>query len=150
MWSDPSVVEYITGVPSTRAQTWARLLAAIGHWDTMGYGPFVVEEAASATFVGEIWLFEHKRDIDPPIDGVPEAGWSVTPSMQGRGYATEALHAALRWADAALDAPARSAVINEANLISIRVAEKASFREYRRTTLNQKPVLLLERLRTAN
>src|SRR5580700_4213983 len=105
MWSDPSVVEYITSVPSTRAQTWSRLLAAIGHWETIGYGPFVVEEAASAAFVGEMWLFEHHREITPPIDGVPEAGGSVTPSMQGRGYATEALRAALRWADATLAAP---------------------------------------------
>jgi RimJ/RimL family protein N-acetyltransferase len=148
MWSDPSVAQYISGVASTRQQSWARVLAAIGHWETMAYGPFVVEETATHAFVGEMWLFEHKREITPSIDGVPEAGWSVTPSMQGRGYATEALRGLLCWADAALDAPRTVAVISEANLVSVRVAEKASYREYQRTTLNQKPVILFERPRS--
>jgi RimJ/RimL family protein N-acetyltransferase len=147
MWSDERVVQYISGVPSSRAQSWARLLAMIGHWETMAYGPFIIEEASTAAFVGDMWLFEHKREITPSIDGVPEAGWAVTPAMQGRGYATEALLGALRWADATLNAPRTVAVINEANLISVRVAEKASFREYGRTTLSQKPVILFERLR---
>jgi RimJ/RimL family protein N-acetyltransferase len=145
MWSDPSVVQYISGVPSTRPQTWARLLAAIGHWEALAYGPFVVEEAVTNAFVGELWLFEHKREIVPSIDGVPEAGWTVTPSMQGRGYATEALRGMLRWADATLNAPRTVAVISEGNLVSVRVAEKAAFREYQRTTLNAKPVILFER-----
>jgi RimJ/RimL family protein N-acetyltransferase len=149
MWSDPSVVQYISGVPSTRQQSWARLLATIGHWETMAYGPFVVEETATRAFVGEMWLFEHKREIVPPIDGVPEAGWSVLPSMQGRGYATEALRGMLRWADATLDAPRTVAVISEANLVSVRVAEKAAFREYQRTTLSAKPVILFERSRSS-
>lgn len=96
MWSDPSVAQYVSGVSSTRQQSWSRLLATIGHWEMMAYGPFVVEETATSAFVGEVWLFEHKREISPSIDGIPEAGWAVTPSMQGRGYATEALRGVLR------------------------------------------------------
>lgn len=147
MWSDPSVAQYINGVASTRPQSWVRLMASIGHWEAMAYGPLVVEESASGAFVGEMWLFEHHREITPSIDGVPEAGWAVTPAMQGRGYATEALRGLLRWADATLSAPRTVALISEGNAISVRVAEKAAFREYQRTTLNHKPVILFERLR---
>jgi RimJ/RimL family protein N-acetyltransferase len=32
MWADAQVVEHITGTPSTREQTWARLLRYAGHW----------------------------------------------------------------------------------------------------------------------
>jgi len=147
MWSNPMVAQYINGVASTRPQSWVRLMASIGHWESMAYGPFVAEERDGCAFVGEMWLFEHHREITPSIDGIPEAGWAVTPAMQGRGYATEALRGLLQWADATLDAPRTVALISEGNLVSVRVAEKAAFREYRRTTLNHKPVILFERLR---
>jgi RimJ/RimL family protein N-acetyltransferase len=78
---------------------------------------------------------------------VPEAGWVLSPAMQGRGYATEALLGVLDWADATLDAPRIVAIVNEANAGSLHVAAKAGFREWRRTTFLEKPVILFERLR---
>jgi len=32
MWSDEAVVRFIGGVPSTREQTWARMLRVAGMW----------------------------------------------------------------------------------------------------------------------
>jgi len=148
MWSDPRVTEFIGGLPSTRQQTWMRLLGGIGHWTALPYGPLVVEEAATGTFVGEVGLFHFKRDIAPSIDEFPEAGWVCSPAMQGRGYATEAMQGVLQWADATLEAPRIVAIISEANVASIRVAEKIGFRECARTTFNGLPVLLFERVRT--
>jgi RimJ/RimL family protein N-acetyltransferase len=147
MWSDPRVVEYISGVPSTRTQSWARILTGIGHWSVCPYGPFVVEEKSGGAFVGEVGLFDFKRDITPSFDGVPEAGWVLAPAMQGRGYATEAVRAVLDWADAALDAPRIVAIVSEANAGSLHVAAKSGFREWQRTTFLEKPVILFERTR---
>ena len=71
MWADPRVVEYISGVPSTRTQSWTRVLTGIGHWTVLPYGPLVVEEKTGGAFVGEVGLFDFKRDIVPSFDGKP-------------------------------------------------------------------------------
>ena len=71
----------------------------------MPFGPLIVEEATTGAFMGEVGLYHFKRDITPPIDDVPEAGWAVLPAMQGRGYATEAMRGLLQWADVRLAAP---------------------------------------------
>jgi RimJ/RimL family protein N-acetyltransferase len=148
MWSDPRVTEHISGVPSTRSQTWSRLLAVIGHWTAFPYGSFVVEEAATGAFAGEIGLSHFKRDITPSIDAFPEAGWAFSPAMHGRGYATEALRGVLAWADATIRAPRIVALSGEANVASLRVAEKAGFREYDRITFNGIPARLVERTKS--
>jgi RimJ/RimL family protein N-acetyltransferase len=147
MWSDPRVVEHISGVPSTRQQSWTRILTGIGHWSVCPFGPLVVEEKLGGTFVGEVGLFNFKRDIVPSIDDVPEAGWVLAPAMQGRGYATEAVRAVLDWADTALEAPRIVAIVSEANATSLHVAAKAGFRQWQRTTYMEKPVILFERAR---
>jgi len=63
------------------------------------------------------------------------------------GYATEAARAALAWGDANVDAPRTVCIIDPANLPSIRVAEKAGFREIARTTYKNDPTVLFERTR---
>ena len=147
MWSDPRVTEHIGGTPSTRGQAWSRLLAVFGHWAIYPFGSFVVEEVSSGAFVGEVGLSHFKRDITPPIDAFPEAGWALSPGMHGRGYATEALRALLSWADATIDAPRIVALITETNMASLRVAAKTGFREFTRTAFNGKQVIMFERLR---
>ena len=145
---DPRVTEHIGGTPSTRGQSWSRLLAVIGHWTAYPFGSFVVEETSTGAFVGEVGLSHYKRDITPPVDAFPEAGWVLAPAMHGRGYATEALRALLAWADGTIDAPRIVALITETSTVaSLRVAAKSGFREYARTTFNGKPVIMFERLR---
>jgi RimJ/RimL family protein N-acetyltransferase len=149
MWSDPRVYEHISRAPSARQQSWSRVLTAIGHWAVLPFGPLVVEEKATGAFAGEVGLFNFKREISPSIDAYPEAGWVLAPPMHGRGYATEAVAALLRWADATLDAPRIVAIIAEGNAASLRVARKAGFAEWERTTFSDSNVILLERLRDA-
>ncbi len=129
MWADPSVVAHITGVPSTPEQTWARLLRYIGHWQALGYGYWVIESKAEGVFVGEAGLADYQRDTTPSVRGKPEAGWALQPSAQGKGLATEAVAAVLRWADdnLAKEFSAASAIFDPANQASMRVAEKVGF-----------------------
>jgi RimJ/RimL family protein N-acetyltransferase len=91
----------------------------------MGYGYWAAVEKNSGIFVGELGFAEFKRAVDPPI-AHPELGWVLSPSFQGRGLATEAVRAALAWADAQ-GWPKTACLINPDNLASIRVAEKCGF-----------------------
>ena len=45
LWADPQVVRFICQ-PSTRQESWSRLLRYAGHWGFFGYGYFAVEERA--------------------------------------------------------------------------------------------------------
>jgi RimJ/RimL family protein N-acetyltransferase len=88
---------------------------------------------------------DFKRGMTPSIDGLPEMGWIFAPEAQGRGYASEAVAAGLRWADAALAAPEIVAIIDPGNAPSIRVAEKAGFAEREEAVYKEQPILLFRR-----
>jgi RimJ/RimL family protein N-acetyltransferase len=114
LWSDATVTRYIGGRPFTREETWARLLRYIGHWEALGFGFWAVEEKATGEFAGELGFADFKREMDPPITS-PEAGWAFLPRVHGRGYATEALGAALAWSDRHFHAPQTVCLIHPEN-----------------------------------
>ena len=69
----------------------------------------------------------------------------VSPDFHGKGYASEAVAAALGWLDAA--GKGRSVcIIDPENTPSLRIAAKNGFREYQRTTFMSSEVILLERV----
>jgi RimJ/RimL family protein N-acetyltransferase len=147
MWSDPGVTRYTIGSPSTEQRTWVRLLAYVGHWDLLGFGYWVVEEKASHRYIGELGFADFKRRLEPSIDGVPELGWALLPPAHGKGYATEALKAALRWGDAHFGNVQTVCLISPDNAASLRVAEKLGYRELLRTTQHDEPQIVLARTR---
>lgn len=147
MWADEDVVRHISGHPSTRFESWARLLRFPGLWALLGYGYWSVVETASNRLVGQAGLADFKRDMSPNIEGVPEAGYVFSPAVHGKGYATEAMTAVMHWADQALDAPRHCAIIAPDNAASIRVAEKLGFGEREEVVFNGQPTLLLWRPR---
>lgn len=127
MWANERVVRYISGKPSTRAQTWSRLLQYIGHWQALGFGYWVVEDRETENYLGEVGLADFKREIEPPMEGIPEIGWVLVPDAHGRGIATEAVGAALTWADANLSDALTVCLFDPQNAASIRVAEKNGY-----------------------
>ena len=134
LWGDPAVTRFIGGKPSTREEVWARLLRYAGHWALLGFGYWVVEDKADGCFAGEIGFADFKRDIEPSLDGLPEMGWVLSPRVHGRGYATEAVAAALAWGDARFGGAPTACIIDPENLASVRVAHKNAFQEWARTT----------------
>ena len=144
LWSDPQVTRYISGRAFTGEETWARLLRYIGHWEALGYGFWLVEEKSTGEFAGELGFADFHREIDPPITD-PEAGWAFLPRFHGRGYATEALRAALAWGDTHLSGPRTVCLIHPENTASFRVAEGCGFRECHRTVYKDHPAVLLAR-----
>jgi len=145
MWADDTVVWYVGRQPSSRHDSWMRTIRMPGLWALLGYGYWSVEERETGRFVGHAGLADFKRDLEPDIEGVPEAGYAFTPESHGRGYATEAMQAVMQWADANLDAPRTCALINAENTASLRVADKLGFGEAQTALLNGAPVQLLWR-----
>ncbi|HEY7982007.1 MAG TPA: GNAT family N-acetyltransferase [Candidatus Eremiobacteraceae bacterium] len=136
MWSDPIVTRFIGGTPSTAQRTWMRLLGYAGHWSLMGFGYWAIEEKATGRFVGEVGFADFKRDIASSMQNVPELGWALAPRFHGKGFATEAVRAALAWGDVHLKSARSVCMISCENIQSNRVAEKCGYREFERTQFN--------------
>jgi RimJ/RimL family protein N-acetyltransferase len=143
-WADPEVVRYI-GRPSTEEESWARLLRNVGLWPMLGYGYWAATEKGTGRYVGDVGFADFKREIEPSLKGVPEIGWVLARWSHGRGYATEAAQAALRWLESALGSQRTVCIIDEQNRASARVAEKCGYRELARTQYKGSSVVMLER-----
>ena len=145
MWADPAVTRFIGGKPRTREESWMRFLRHAGLWSLLGYGFWAIEEKATGRFVGEAGFHDLKRDIEPSIEGVPEAGWALAPEAHGRGLASEVVQRALAWGDVTFS-PARTVcIIDPENTASLNVAAKCGYREILRTTYHDNATILLER-----
>ena len=76
---------------------------------------------------------------------VPEIGWALAAPFRGRGYATEAVRAAVAWGDVRFARGRTVCLIDPENLASIRVAQKCGYDVFAHALYNQKPTLFLAR-----
>lgn len=117
MAADPEIARFATfdGQPQSRDEAWRTIAIMAGQWILRGYSMFAIEDKQSGEFVGRAGLWA------PDGWHGYELGWAVARAFQGRGYATEAVRAAIAWGfdrfpiDAldsliALDNPASEAV----------------------------------------
>ena len=144
MWSDPEVVRHITGKPSTREESWGRLLRYPGMWALIGYSFWAIEEKASGQVIGEGGFADFRREIAPPIEA-PEQGWALIPAAQGKGYAFEALNTMIAWGEAHFGRRDFACIIAPENAPSIRLAEKLGYRESARGAYKESPTVFFRR-----
>jgi RimJ/RimL family protein N-acetyltransferase len=148
MWADPIVTRHF-GHSLTEEESWTRFLRYVGHWALLGFGYWVVEEKATGDFIGEMGFADYKRDIQSSVPLAPEIGWVFSSASHGKGYATEAVRAALSWADKQSSVPFHSSrttcIIHPDNVPSIRVAEKCGYREFERTSYKGHSAILFVR-----
>ncbi|CAN7180494.1 GNAT family N-acetyltransferase [Phyllobacterium sp. LjRoot231] len=145
MWTHPTVYKHISGQPSTREQSWARLLRYAGMWHLIGYGFWAMEEKASGRFVGELGFGNFEREIEPRFGETPEMGWVLAPEIHGKGYGSEALSRAVEWGDRFFTVDTARCIISPNNAASLRLAEKTGFEKLMQTNYTGEPVWLLER-----
>jgi RimJ/RimL family protein N-acetyltransferase len=146
MWADPKFYRYLSPRPMVEEEVWATMLRSIGHWALMGYGFWAIEEKATGDFIGAVGFADPKRDIKPRNHGVPEIGWVLAAHTHGRGYATEAVEAAIAWGDEHFGNTRTVCIIHPGNKASLRLAQKFGYREYHRTSYRDGPTVMLERL----
>lgn len=119
LMADPTVTRYLgDGRPLGRREAWRQLALVIGHWTLRGFGLWAVEERATGALVGRVGCYEP--------DGWPacEVGYLLSRVVWGRGYATEAARAALRYAHEVIARDRVVSLIQPENTASIRVAER--------------------------
>jgi len=145
MWSDPKVTRYIRPAPFSTEETWSRLLRYVGHWTLLGFGYWAIEQKETGTFLGEVGFVDYKRDLTPSLEGMPEIGWVLAPHAHGKGFATEAVGAAIGWGDSHFGRKRTACIIAPENAASIRVAGKCGYSEFQRTTYHGDPTLMYVR-----
>ena len=145
LWNEPDVYRHITGKPGTEGEVWGRILRYIGHWAALGFGYWAVEDKSTGQFIGEVGFGDYKREIEPPLTGMPELGWVLSPTWHGKGYGTEAVGAALAWGDAHFGRRRICCIAAPENTASLRLAAKFGFREALRTTYLGDPTILFVR-----
>ncbi len=88
-----------------------------------GWVQFSVEERDGGRLVGDVGISPAEGE-----PGVIKVGYTISPDVQGRGYATEAVQALVDYALHTLDAEVVRAYADADNTPSIRVAEKVGMR----------------------
>jgi RimJ/RimL family protein N-acetyltransferase len=133
---DEEVMRFLGGKPFDRLECWRHMAFMVGHWQLLGYGPWVVEEKATGQFVGRVGF------LNP--EGWPafELGWTLSRKFWGRGYATEAARRALAYAFDELDKDHVISLIDPRNTNSIKVAERLGERVEGKTDLFGREVLI--------
>lgn len=144
--TEPDFFRFLGGQPHSEEDVWRRLVGQYGHWMLMGYGHWTIEEKSTSHFIGTVGFADYQRGITPSIKGVPEAGWVLAPRVHGKGYASEAVQAALTWGDQHFPTPRTVCIIDPDNVASLRVAQKFGYQEYARTVYKEQPIIVLERL----
>jgi RimJ/RimL family protein N-acetyltransferase len=131
---------------ATPAGQFARLMRNAGGWALYGYGNFLVRLAGRSEIVGSCGVFHSWRGFGRGMDDVPEAGWIIHRDRWGQGIASETMRAALDWFDATHGPRRITAMIEEGNAASHRIAHGLGFLAYAEHVFDEAPVVLYERL----
>jgi RimJ/RimL family protein N-acetyltransferase len=134
--ADPVVMEHMGRPPMTLDETQAQLDRFRRHWVERGFGLWAIEDRETGLFLGRTGVSYHAVW---PED--PEVGWLLDPTVWGRGLATEAGEAAVRYAFETLEAERLVSICTEENTASRRVMKKLGFeylttRTYKQLGLN--------------
>src|SRR5215471_1571995 len=120
MCAEPEVVRFTTvdAKPMSRADAWGAFAYQLGHWLLRGFGQFAIVERASNEIIGRAGPWQPEGWPEFEIQCV------LRRKYWGRGYATEAMKACIRYAFTELDKRHLIGLIEPENVKSIRLAER--------------------------
>jgi RimJ/RimL family protein N-acetyltransferase len=121
MNADPRVMEHFPGILD-RAASDAFVDRILRRWEDDGVALWAVERIADSRFLGFTGLTPEPPD--GPLGPVVEIGWRFVADAWGRGYATEAARAVLRFGFEALGLDEIQSWTVPANIASRRVMER--------------------------
>ena len=130
--SDPHTGKFL-GPAGNAADHFTRFQRNAGSWFLHGYGGFMVRERGARAMIGNCGVFHSLRGLGADFDDMPEAGWIIANGYEGRGFAGEAMAAALEWFDSEYGRQRIVCMIEPGNTASIKLAGKLGFTETRRT-----------------
>lgn len=121
--SDPVVMRFIER-PDTADDVQAQIRTATKLWERLGHSrwSFIDRETQQLVGAGDI------QHIDEDEANPLEVGWRLPPEHWGKGFATEAGHAMLRFAFDRLRVPEVYAVADPENYASVRVMQRLGMR----------------------
>jgi RimJ/RimL family protein N-acetyltransferase len=119
--ADPQVAEFLGG-PLDRDASDALVDRILVRWDSDGHGLWVVERVEDGRFLGFVGLAA--PSFDAVFSPCVEVGWRLAREAWGRGYATEAARAALRFGFVELDLDEIVSFTTVANVRSRAVMER--------------------------
>ena len=131
--ADDDTVRFLSGTPSTRAESWRSLAMVLGHWDLRGFGMWSAVDLDSGAVVGRGGLWQP--------EGWPglEVGWLTGATFRRRGYAREIGRAGMRAAFDVLQVPAVISIVHVDNDASHAVARSLGMRVENDDTIMGKP-----------
>ena len=121
------VRRFLGGMNPDDHDVFMRLLRNAGSWALYGYGTFIVRERGRAEIVGNCGVFHSWRGFGHGLDDVAEAGWIVDKGAWGKGYAREAMQAALTWFEREHGAQPTLCMIEQGHRASEAVAAKLGY-----------------------
>jgi RimJ/RimL family protein N-acetyltransferase len=133
VFAHPEVWQFPFGRAFTRDETEAFLGRQLDHWDSRGFGCWVVRTLEDGCIVGYAGL--SVPFFLPEILPHVEVGWRFMPSVWGRGYATEAATAALDEAFTTLGLERVCSIPQSDNTASWRVCERLGLPFVREVTI---------------
>jgi RimJ/RimL family protein N-acetyltransferase len=123
-WSaDPRFMRHMGRGPLSWDESVAGFARVQRHWDEHGFGLLAVEDRASGALIGRAGVQFHRL-----WSADPEVGWGLDPAWWGRGLATEAGGACVRWAFETLGFSRLVSITTPDNVASQRVMAKLGFR----------------------
>jgi RimJ/RimL family protein N-acetyltransferase len=148
MVAHPETRRHLGPTEASMADSFARLLRNAGSWSLYGYGTFIVRLRGQQGILGSCGIFRSFRGFGKGMDDVPEAGWIINADHWGKGYAREAVEAALKWFDIEHGSQRIACMIEEGHAVSESLAFSLGFSAYDRHDPDDgtAPLILYERL----
>ena len=122
--ADPLVMQYSTVGVHSQEQIYDYIANCKKQYDLNGFGHWAVYNSSNHEFVGVCGLNKHKVEADDII----HINYRLAADQQGKGYAVESVFGVLDFAKNHLKLSTIHALIESANVSSVKVINRTGFK----------------------